>query len=472
MAVGKRVRSGAEPAGARSGKRVAADDHSSPADAVEDHPRRADSTERSTSDEPDSTDWGAAVAAEEPAGRDESREDSSREVGPAPAPEPPVVAESPVGPPLGGGNEPPSGHDQHLVGDGVPRGVRIAAGWAWRVLLIAALVLALGFLAQFLSQVSIPIAVAILLAALLSPVASRLRKWRFPRALAAAISVVGGLALLAGVLTFIIQQIVSQARELAASAVKAYQQALAWAGGPPLSLDNRQLSDYGNQALDWFQTIDLAAILPGYAANVGSGIGHFLAGFAIALFALFYFLYDGRGIFSALLRFVPRSARPKADAAARNGWNSLVSYVRATIIVAFVDAIGVLILALILRIPLAIPLAALVFLGAFIPLIGAFVSGFVAVAVALVAVGPLQSLIMLIGIVVVMQLESHVLQPFLLGRAVKLHPLAVLLAIAVGVILGGIVGALLAVPLLAFANSYIHSLSAGAADAENVVVTR
>jgi predicted PurR-regulated permease PerM len=307
------------------------------------------------------------------------------------------------------------------------------------------------------------------LAALLSPVASRLRKWRFPRALAAAISVVGGLAVLAGVLTFIIQQIVRQSGELATSAVAGYQRLLAWVGGPPLNIDNRQLADYGNQVLAWLQTIDLAAILPGYAANVGSGVGHFLAGFAICLFALFYFLYDGRGIFSALLRFVPRAARSKADAAARNGWNSLVSYVRATIIVAFVDAIGVLIIALILQIPLAIPLAALVFLAAFIPLVGALVSGFVAVAVALVAVGPIQALIMLIGTIVVMQVESHVLQPFLLGRAVKLHPLAVLLAIAIGVILGGIVGALLAVPLLAFANSYIASLAAGE---EPVVVTK
>ncbi len=352
----------------------------------------------------------------------------------------------------------------------MPRGVKVAAAWAWRVLLIAALALALGFLLRFLSEVTIPIAIATLLAALLSPVASRLRKWRFPKALAAAISVVGGLAILAGVLTFIVQQIVRQSGELATKAVQGYQQLLAWIGGPPLYIDNRQLADYGNQVLAWVQTVDLAAILPGYAANVGSGVGHFLAGFAISLFALFYFLYDGRGIFTALLRFVPRAARGKADAAARNGWNSLVSYVRATIIVAFVDAIGVLIIALILQIPLAIPLAALVFLAAFIPLIGALVSGFVAVAVALVAVGPIQALIMLAGTIVVMQVESHVLQPFLLGRAVKLHPLAVLLAIAIGVILGGIVGALLAVPLLAFANSYIASLAAGASDVGEPVV--
>ena len=120
---------------------------------------------------------------------------------------------------------------------------------------------------------------------------------------------------------------------------------------------------------------------------------------------------------------------------------------------------GVLIVALILGVPVAPALAALVFIGAFVPLVGAFVSGFVAVLVALVALGPIKALIMLAGIIVVMQIEGHILQPFLLGRAVKLHPLAVLLAIAIGIIVGGIVGALMAVPLLAFTKSFIQYLA-------------
>ncbi|NYE70404.1 AI-2E family transporter [Microlunatus parietis] len=450
MVTGKRVRSGAEPIDP-PGKRASGDEPAP--ESGEDHPRRADPA--SAADQDQRPDGDQVVdfmppTAGTPVGKPpvEQAPAAETQLEEAPVVEPPVVP---------------------LPPDGVPHGLKIAAGWAWRVLLVAALVLGLAFLFQFLSEVTIPLAIATLLTALLSPVASRLRKWRVPRALAAAISVVGGLALLAGVLTFIVQQIVRQAGELATSAIQGYQQLLTWVAGPPLNIDSRQLADYGNQVLAWIQTIDLAAILPGYAAGVGSGVGHFLAGFAICLFALFYFLYDGRGVFTALLRFVPRAARPRADAAARNGWNSLVSYVRATIAVAFVDAIGVLIIALILRVPLAIPLAALVFLAAFIPLVGALVSGFVAVAVALVAVGPIQALIMLIGIIVVMQVESHVLQPFLLGRAVALHPLAVLLAIAIGVILGGIVGALLAVPLLAFAKTYISSLAAGSESAPAVV---
>jgi predicted PurR-regulated permease PerM len=123
----------------------------------------------------------------------------------------------------------------------------------------------------------------------------------------------------------------------------------------------------------------------------------------------------------------------------------------------------VLIVALILGVPVAPALAALVFIGAFVPIVGALVSGFVAVLVALVALGWVQALIMLGGVILVMQIEGHVLQPFLLGRAVKLHPLAVLIAIAIGIIVGGIVGALMAVPLLAFTKSFVLYL-AGAAE--------
>jgi predicted PurR-regulated permease PerM len=203
---------------------------------------------------------------------------------------------------------------------------------------------------------------------------------------------------------------------------------------------------------------DSSSTIAGFAADFGTQLGHFLAGVAIALFATFYFLYDGRTIWTFLLKLVPQGGRDRLDDAARTGWNSLVHYVRATILVAFSDAVGVLVVALILRVPGAPALAALVFLGAFVPLIGALVSGFVAVFFALVMLGWVEALIMLAGIIVVMQLEGHVLQPFLLGRAVKLHPLAVLLGIAIGVVVGGIVGALMSIPLLAFAKAFIQHL--------------
>ena len=189
--------------------------------------------------------------------------------------------------------------------------------------------------------------------------------------------------------------------------------------------------------------------------------GTFFAGLALALFSLFYFIYDGRGIFSFLLNFIPAGFTGSRGSSGAARLAVTASYVRATILVALTDSLGVLIVALILGVPVAPALAALVFLGAFVPIVGALVSGSVAVLVALVALGWVQALIMLGGVILVMQIEGHVLQPFLLGRAVKLHPLAVLIAIAIGIIAAGIVGALLAVPLLAFTKSFVCHWQAG-----------
>jgi predicted PurR-regulated permease PerM len=146
--------------------------------------------------------------------------------------------------------------------------------------------------------------------------------------------------------------------------------------------------------------------------------------------------------------------------AGRAGFRSLIGYVRATFLVALVDAIGIGTGLAVMGIPLALPLASLVFLGAFIPLVGAFLSGFLAVVVALLAKGPIYALITVGLIVAVQQLEAHVLQPVLMGRAVSIHPLAIVLAIATGGVLAGIVGALLSVPVLAFLNSAIRVLAA------------
>ena len=345
----------------------------------------------------------------------------------------------------------------------VPPGLQIAASWAWRVLLVVATIALLSWLARYLSQVFVPVAVAILLAALLSPVSNKLSSWGLARGAATAITVLGGMAVIAGALTLIGTQIASQASTLSTSVVDGLNQLTAYLRSTPLPINDSwfSASEWGNRISDFLR--ESQSSLATTAAEFGARVGHFLAGFAIAIFSLFYFLYDGRGIFTFLLNFFPRESRSRVDEAARKGWRSLSSYVRATILVALVDGIGVLIVALIIGVPVAPALAALVFIGAFIPLVGAFVSGFVAVVVALVALGWVQALVMLAGIIVVMQIEGHVLQPFLLGRAVKLHPLAVLLAIAIGIIVAGIVGALMAVPLLAFTKSFIQYLH-GAVD--------
>jgi len=360
-----------------------------------------------------------------------------------------------------------------LAAAAVPRGLQVAAAWSWRVVLVIILLAGIVWLARYLSEVLIPVAVAILLTALMVPVAEALKKgkWGLPRAAATAITVLGAIAAIVAALIVIGGQIAGQGSELSANVVNGFNKLSDWlSNGPltnwlrngPLHLTSTWLdsSTWMSKITDFLKAS--GSTIAAYAAELGAGVGHFLAGLAIALFSLFYFIYDGRGIFTFVLRFFPRASRDRVDQAALRGWRALSSYVRATILVALADSIGVLIVALILGVPVAPALAALVFIGAFVPIVGALVSGSVAVLVALVALGWVQALIMLGGVILVMQVEGHVLQPFLLGRAVKLHPLAVVLAIAVGVIAAGIVGALLGVPLLAFTKSFILSLAGGA----------
>jgi predicted PurR-regulated permease PerM len=184
-----------------------------------------------------------------------------------------------------------------------------------------------------------------------------------------------------------------------------------------------------------------------------------LAGFFIVLFVTFFFLRDGAQIWAFVTHFLPRGARLPVWQAGNEAWETLYSYVRATVFVAFVDALGIGVGAAVLGVPLALPLGALVFLSSFIPVVGATLSGAVAVLVALVAKGPLTALIMLGVVIAVQQLEGHVLQPFVMGRAVALHPLAVVLVLTAGIVIAGIVGGLIAVPILAVLNTAVRSLA-------------
>ena len=383
------------------------------------------------------------------------------------------VAEAPVATTVRedgqGGTVVVSGHPGSVLTDAerfqraVPFGVRVFAGWAWRVLAIAALVLALGYGMRYLSEVVIPLAVSILLTALLYPAARQLKKWRVPSALAAGIALLGGVIVVLGALTLIGTQIASQANSLVSQAGAGIQTLVTWVSTGPLGgffgikIDQDQINTWIDQARDLVTSS--SGEIAGYAAELGAQIGHFAAGIAITLFSTFFFLFEGRLIWRFLLKLVPTAARRRVDEAARLGWNSLVAFVRTTVVVAFVDALGVLIAALILGVPLAPALAALVFFSAFIPLVGALVSGFVAVAIALVALGWVKALIMLACIIAVQQIETHGLQPFLMGRAVSIHPLAIILGIAIGIVVGGVVGALIAVPTMAFAKTFIAHLS-------------
>ena len=344
--------------------------------------------------------------------------------------------------------------------DVVPRGLRVTAALGWRLLVVAAALWVLGQVIAYLSGIFIPVAIALLLAALLTPAVQKLRQWRVPAGLATAVVLVGGLAALAVLLTFVVRTVIGGLPQLGASLTQSIAELTGWLAKGPLHIGSDQLGAAQQQLFKTLQ--ENQANITAATLTTAATVGELLTEFLLVVFTLIFFLHGGDAIWRFLLGAVPARARTRVDVAGRRGLAALVHYVRATAIVAAVDAVVIGMALGILRVPLAMPLATLVFLGAFIPIIGAVAAGAAAVLVALVAQGPITALIVLAVIIGVMQLESHVLQPLLLGRAVALHPLAVVLAIGTGLYVWGIAGALLAVPLLAVLNAGIRSLNSPA----------
>ncbi|MET3807963.1 putative PurR-regulated permease PerM [Nakamurella sp. UYEF19] len=340
----------------------------------------------------------------------------------------------------------------------VTTGMAIAASWAWRFLAVVAAVGVLLFMVGYLSEVTIPIAVALLLSALLTPVRQFLvdKGWR--QGLASATVFVVGFVLVITLVTVVIRQFASGAKDLVSQAGGGLDKVQNWLVTGPLKLSQDQI----NSAVTSLKkvAVDNQGVLTTGAISTATSVAHIVTGLVLALFTLFFFLRDGRKIWTWMVGLMPLRARARVSEAADRSWATLTGYVRATVLVAAVDATGIGLGLLILGVPLAIPLTALVFLASFIPIIGALISGLVAVLVALVTVGLVKAIIVLAVVIAVQQLEGHVLQPVLLGRAVSLHPLAVVLAIASGVILLGVVGGLLAVPIAACANAAVKSLAA------------
>jgi len=340
----------------------------------------------------------------------------------------------------------------------VPRGLRVAGAWAWRVLLLVAAGVAVIWVMARLQLVVVPLLIAILLSALLSPLVGLLRRVGVPKSLATGIVLVAGLAAVVGVLTLVISQFVDGAPRMSARAGEGVRQIQEWLKAGPLNLSESELESLLNGIENWFSS-NRGTLTTG-ALSTATTIGHVLTGIFLVLFATFFFLRDGRRISRFMIGLLPGGARSPIAGAADMSWTTLVSYVRATVLVAFIDAVGIGLALVILDVPFPFPLAALVFLGAFVPIVGATVSGAVAVLVALVDRGWLVALIVLAAVIGVQQLEGHVLQPLIMGRAVAIHPLAVIVAIAAGIVLAGIVGALIAVPIVAVLNTGIRHLAA------------
>jgi putative heme transporter len=343
--------------------------------------------------------------------------------------------------------------------EAVPRGLRITAAYAWRLLLIAAVVSGFIWIVIQLKLLVIPLMVGILITALLWPAFQWMLRHRFPRWLAVAISIIGTIAIVSVLMWLVIWQIRQQLPDVQKRSADAIEQFRQFLIDGPLHLSEKQIQGYIDQGLQIIN--EQAQLLFNGALAVGTTAAHVVTGAVLALFILICLLADGGRIWRWTLRLFPRAARPAADAAATNGFATLVNYARTQLFVAAIDAVGIGVGAALLGVPLAIPVAVLVFLGSFVPIVGAVVTGAIAVVLALVYNGPWIALAMLGVVLAVQQIEGHILQPIMMGSAVKVHPLAVVLVVAGGSMVGGIPGALFAVPLAAFVNVAAVTISTG-----------
>ncbi|MFC7673950.1 AI-2E family transporter [Mycolicibacterium sp. GCM10028919] len=347
--------------------------------------------------------------------------------------------------------------------------VRKTAAWSWRVLVILGALLALLWVVSRLELIVVPVLLATMVAAMLMPVVDGLDRRGLNRGAAVAVVLLTGIVVVGGLLTFVVSQFIAGAPALVEQVTRSitnFRQALSSGVFAHFSNDQvRSASDAAIQALK-----DNQAKLTSGAFSTAGTIAEIVTGALLVFFTLVFLLHGGRNIFAFVSLIFPTTVRSRVRDAGRAGFHSLIGYVRATFLVALVDAIGIGTGLAIMSIPLALPLASLVFLGAFIPLVGAVLTGGLAVIVALIAKGWVYALITFGLIIAVQQLEAHVLQPLVMGRAVSIHPLAVVLAIATGGVLAGIVGALLAVPIVAFLNSAVRVLLATDPAAEEAIL--
>ncbi|MGH3877953.1 MAG: AI-2E family transporter [Actinophytocola sp.] len=316
-------------------------------------------------------------------------------------------------------------------------------------LLIALTVWVVGQVLSRLAFVMVPVAVAILLAALFVPGVAFLAARGVPRWLATTVVLLGGVGALGALVLFMVTSVVDGLPDLGKQLNESLRELRDWL--TTFGLSPEQLDNMISQAKDWLST-NRSGLVSG-VFGVLSTAGTLLVGLLLALFLMIFFVHDGARLWRGLLRPLPESSRGRMIEAGERAFRDLTSYVRTTLLVALIDAIGIGLGLWITGVPLVLPLAGLVFLGAFVPVIGAFVTGIVAVLVALVTQGPVVALIVAAVVVAVQQLEGNVLEPLLMSRAVKLHPVAVILGVAIGAELAGVVGALLAVPVMTTVRS-------------------
>ncbi|MFI1827311.1 AI-2E family transporter [Streptomyces sp. NPDC020412] len=340
----------------------------------------------------------------------------------------------------------------------VPWGVRVAAEAGWRLLVIAG---TLWVLMRVISEVRLVVLAftsALLITALLQPTVARLKRWGMPRGPATAVTAIAGFVVMGLVGWFVVWQVMENLDTLSERVRDGIEELKQWLLDSPFHVTESQINDIAENLSGTISSNTqeiTSAGLQGVTVMV-----EILTGLVLAMFSTLFLLYDGKRIWNWFLKLVPAQAREGVAGAGPRAWRTLTAYVRGTVLVALIDAIFIGLGIYFLDVPMAVPLAVFIFLFAFIPLVGAVMSGALAVVVALVTQGVFTALLVLAVVLAVQQIEGHVLQPFILGRAVRVHPLAVVLAVAVGGITAGIGGAVVAVPLVAVTNTVVGYLRA------------
>jgi predicted PurR-regulated permease PerM len=340
----------------------------------------------------------------------------------------------------------------------IPWGIRVAAEAGWRMLVLAGTLWVLTRIIGAVQLVVLAFVGALLVTAMLQPTVARLKKLGLPRGLATAVTAVAGFVLMGLVGWFVVWQVLDNLGDLSDRVRDGIEELKRWLLDSPFHVTEQQINGIAENLSDTIGTNTeeiTSAGLQGVTVMV-----EVLTGILLAMFSTLFLLYDGKRIWNWVLKLVPEQAREGVAQAGPRAWRTLTAYVRGTVIVALIDAIFIGLGIYFLDVPMAVPLAVFIFLFAFIPLVGAVISGALAVVVALVTQGVFTALMVLIVVLAVQQIEGHVLQPFILGRAVRVHPLAVVLAVAAGGLTAGIGGAVVAVPLVAVTNTVVGSLRA------------
>jgi predicted PurR-regulated permease PerM len=325
----------------------------------------------------------------------------------------------------------------------LPWSLRYAAAVAGCVLLVAAAVYLLLRLAVMVAPLTLAVLVALLLTALLQPVTALVCRLGAPRAVGALAGVFVLLVVLVVPVLLMWQAVATQAGELPEELGQGWERTRGWVSAT-FGVAEPQLDNAVQQGGERVRRA-VAPNATAYAMSAVEALGAAL----LSLVLLFFLLKDGPSIVAWSRDRLPEHSRERWSEAGANGWRALARYARGTVAVAAIDAVGIGAALLVIGVPLALPLTVLTFVAAFVPVLGATVAGVVATLVALAAGGPVDALLVLAAVIVVQQVEGNVLEPLIMGRALRLHPAVVLVAVTAGALVGGVAGAAVAVPLTA-----------------------